>query len=178
LESVRANSSDDLVKLGVRKARKQAKDAFRKGLPEKLSKLHLQVAAKFGERSPVLKECFPSGRTAFAKSADDLLESHLLALAAGLTGREAELGTEPAADAEALRTNWLAVYSASESSSGVKSAAEKARREARLGLQLELFRNLLALAAQFPREPKQLDRFMRQSFLEDHPVKKSAPPPA
>jgi len=51
-----------------------------------------------------------------------------------------------------------------------------AKNAARAALQLELFKNLLTLALNFPAQPNQLDAYMQQSLLEDHPA--AAPTPA
>ncbi len=69
------------------------------------------------------------------------------------------------------------MYAASETSSGAKTTTEEGKRNARLGLQLELFKNLLTLALNFPRQPEKLDLYMQQSLLEDHPHQPPAPPP-
>jgi hypothetical protein len=47
-------------------------------------------------------------------------------------------------------------------------------------LQLELFKNLLTIALNFPRQPDQLDIYMQPSLLADHPqqtIPKPTPPP-
>ena len=165
LQAVQSSTTDDLTKLGVRKARKLAKQTFRKALPEKIAKLQGAVIAKFGAKGAEVAECFPDGRTIFTKSPDDKLESQLRTLIAGVTAHQAQLGAPVVAEAEALRVDWLTVYSASETSTGGKAATEQQRRAARLGLQLELFLNLLALAAQFPRQPERLDLFLQPSLL-------------
>ena len=61
-------------------------------------------------------EVFPNGRSVFAKSqtTDDLLGSKLTALVAALTAKQADLGAPVVTEATALKTNWTALYEASE----------------------------------------------------------------
>jgi hypothetical protein len=65
LDLVAASATDDLTKLGLRKARKQVKDAFRKDWPGRVARSGAAVGAKFGPDAPEMTECFPQGRTFF-----------------------------------------------------------------------------------------------------------------
>jgi len=165
LQLLESTATEDQTKLGIRKARKRAKLTFRRTLSARLAKLHGAVVARFGAKGAGVAECFPLPRTRLVNCADDLMESHLRAVITGMTARQAELGAAVLADAEALHADWLAVYEASESSSGAKAKAEQGQRAARRALQLELFLNLLALAAQFPRQPERMDLFLQQTLL-------------
>jgi hypothetical protein len=169
--------TDDQTKLGLRKARKQAKDAFRSALPKNISPLAVAVEAKFGEGSPEFVECFPQGRAVFTRCTDDKVANHLQTLINGVTAHQALLGAPVVASATALLTGWNAVYAPSESASGAKTTTEAAKSAARGALQLELFKNLLTIALNNPRLPDNLDNFMQQSLLEDHPVTPPSPPP-
>ncbi|MEP7367789.1 MAG: hypothetical protein ABI972_31395 [Acidobacteriota bacterium] len=170
-------SSDNTLKLGARKAAKDAKDEFRKNLPEEIGKIYVVVIAKYGLNGTQVTEVFPNGRTVFAKSGttDDLLGSKLTALVAVLTAKQADLGAPVVTEATALKTNWTALYEASEEKSGQKSTTEEGKRAARADLQLELYFNLIELMKMFPRQPEKLSLYMTQSLLEDHPH--HAPPP-
>lgn len=69
---------------------------------------------------------------------------------------------------------WNAVYAPSETSSGAKTTTQAAKNAARSALQLELFKNLLTIALNFPRQPDQLDilyaaEFAGGSSAADHP---------
>ena len=44
-------------------------------------------------------------------------------------------------------------------------------------MQLELFKNLLTLALNFARQSEQLDLYMQQNLLEDHPQQQPPTPP-
>lgn len=169
--------TDDQTKLAIRKARKQAKDDFRKSLPDGVGKIYGAVIAKYGPNGVETTECFPEGRGVFAKSTDDRLANQLQTLINGVTAHQADLGAPLVADATALLTGWNAVYSTSESSAGAKTTTQAAKNAARASLQLELFKNLLTIALQFPRQPEQVDVYMQQSLLEDHPVTPDAPTP-
>ncbi len=162
-------TTDNISKLGLRKACKQGKNAFREALPGNIAKLHGAVVAKYGLESMQVTDCFPQGRSVFGTCTDDLVEPHLQALSTWLTAHQADLGPQPAGDAGGLLSTWTALYAASESSTAAKAGTEEARRNARLNLQLELFKNLLAIAAVYARQPEKISLFMQQSLLEDHP---------
>lgn len=174
LKMFRAAFVSDATKLGGRKTAKGNKRKFRKSLPPAIGEIYVVLAAKYGLKAPVLKEFFPMGRTAFYKFADDQLGNGLGSLVAALTKHQAELGADVVSQAKALQSDWQTIYEASESSSGAKSATEAGRRNARTALQKELFLNLLALVQNYPDQPEQLDRFMRQSLLKSHRSKKAA----
>ncbi len=160
-------TSDDQVKLGIRKARKLAKDAFRKGLVGKVEMLAAAVVAKFGKQGAEYMECFPQGRTVYKDSTDDHLEGHLTQLHTALAAHAAALGPQAAADAAGLLSTWTVVYAASESSTGSKTTTEAGKQQARENLQLRLFLNLLEIARLNARHPEALDLYMRQSLLEN-----------
>jgi hypothetical protein len=174
LALVQNSATTDETKLGIRKARKLAKETFRDTLPGNISKLHAAVVTKFGEKSTDMTECFPGKRGVFGKCKDDVLANHLQSMINGLTVRQAALGASVITDANALLATWNAVYGSSESSGGAKTATEADKRNARTALELELFKNLLTLALTFPGKPEQLDNYMQQSLLENHPTAKVA----
>lgn len=176
IATVHTAFSDDQSKLGLRKARKQAKDAYRKDLPGKIGKIAVAIEAAFGEGAPEFTECFPQGRTIFGRCADDQLANYLQTLITGVTAHSAQLGAQVIADATALLTGWNAVYAVSESSTGAKTNTQAAKNAARAALQLELFKNLLTIALNFPRTPEALDTYMQPSLLEDHPPSPPEPP--
>lgn len=59
------------------------------------------------------------------------------------------------------------------------TTSQEGKRLARENLQLMLFLNLLKLGEMFPRAPEQLNLYMQQSLLEDHPAEEEeeTPPP-
>jgi hypothetical protein len=177
-------ANDDGVKLGLRKARVMLKDQFRRSLPEQLGYIQGAIKSFFKAQSPeVLLECFPEGLTVFSQCRDDAVNNHLTELVTALTARSAPTGPMPAnalGDAGGLLSTWIAIYSASETSSAHKSSTEVEKRAARKALQLELFLNLLFLAAQFPNQPEKAADFMRQSLLQNPdtpPPPENTPPP-
>ena len=170
--------TDDQVKLGLRKSRKSVKDTFRKSLPKNIEKIWAVVVAKYGSDGPETLECFPLGRAVFntGGATDDHVQNHLQTLIAGVTAHQGDLGATVVGDANGLLSTWIAVYAASESSTGAKTTTEAGKKGARENLQLELFFNLLEVAKAFPRQPAKLDLFMQQSLLEDHPSEEPEPP--
>lgn len=177
LSAVSTAFTDDQTKLGVRKARKAAKDNYRKALPENVSKIYGVVTGKFGSKGPEVAECFPQGRKVLATASDDKVGNYLQTLITGVTAHQAQLGATVVTDATALLAAWNAVYTVSESATGAKTTTEAAKRTARAALQLELFKNLLTIALNFPRQPEQLDLYMQPALLEDHPVAPEPPAP-
>lgn len=169
-------TTDDQTKLGLRKAKKMAKDAFRKALPGNVAKLAGVVMAKYGDKSPEMAECFPQGRAVFSSCTDDMVANHLAAMRNGLMNHQGDLGAPVVGDANGLLSTWTVVYAASESSTGSKTTTEAGKAAARQNLQLELFKNLLTIALNFPRQPDSLALYMQQSLLEDHPQQPPAPP--
>lgn len=165
LEAVNSHTSADSGTLGQRKSRKSMMRSFRKALPGKIADITCVVIGKFGLNAPDLTQCFPKGRRVLARCSDDTVSSHIRVLIAALTARQAVLGAGVVAQAELLQTQWQSVYDESESSAAKKASAEKARRDARSSLQLELFLNLLAIVQAFPRQPEAVKRYMRQSLL-------------
>jgi hypothetical protein len=178
LNGVGGAFSDDKTKAALRKARIQAKDNFRLALPAAIGKIYGEVLAKFADASPEMTECFPRGRSVFSQCTDGALAEELQALLNGVTAHAAALGAQAVTDATALGTGWTAVYQTSETSTGNKSGSQAAKQAARSALQLELFKNLLTLALNFPGQPEQLDTYMQQSLLEPHTASSSTPPPA
>jgi hypothetical protein len=170
--------ASDLGKLGERKTSKQAKDAFRATLPAAIGKIYVTLQNKYGEKAAQLKEFFPNGRTGFSRATDDQVGNNLQTLIAELTLHQTDVGAQTVTDATALLTGWNAVYTPSESSSGAKTTAMAAKNNARAALQLELFKNLLTIALQYPRQPDMLDVYMQQSLLEPHTQTATTPPPA
>lgn len=172
--------TDDETKLGLRKARKLVKDNYRIALPKSVGKLAVAVEAKFGEGAAEFVECFPHGRTVFSNCPDDEVANNLQTLINGVTNHQAQLDAQVVPDATALLAGWNAVYAPSETSSGAKTTTQAAKKAARSALQLELFKNLLTIALNFPRQPDQLDIYMQPSLLADHPQQttpKPTPPP-
>jgi hypothetical protein len=169
LLSVETCLTDDQTKLGLRKSRIQTKVTFRSNLPDKIAMINGVVVGKYGPNAPEVTECFPSGRSVFSTCTDDRVENHLQTLINGLTAHQADLGPEVAGDAGGLLSTWLAVYGASNSSTAQKTTAQDAKRNARLNLQLELFKNLLTIGLNFARQPDKVSLYMVQSLLDDHP---------
>jgi hypothetical protein len=76
-----------------------------------------------------------------------------------------------------LHTGWNAVYAPSETATGAKTSTRDAKKAARAALALELYKNLLTLALQFPKQPDKLDLYMQLSLLGPHSPTPSTPPP-
>jgi len=170
-------ATDDLTKKGIRKAKKQVKNAFRESLREEIAKVNGAVVAKYGPNSPVVAECFPQGRSIFASATDDGLEQHIQSLLNAITAHVADLGAPLVATVAGLLSEWQAVHANSESSGGNATTSQEGKRMACENLQLMLFLNLLKLADMFARQPEKLNLYMQQGLLEDSNVPYAEEPP-
>lgn len=144
-------ATDDIVKLGLRKSAKSAKDSFRSVLPAQLGTLEAKVAGHYGYRSDQVKQLFPSGRDIFNTCADDAVDDHLSAVLTALNALAPAMGAtgvDAQGLASSLLSNWIALYAASETSSGNKTTTEMEKRSARQNLAAKLHLALLAVATQ------------------------------
>jgi hypothetical protein len=168
LAQVEEHVTDDQGLLGIRKARKQAKDNFRETtIPADVKRIEAGFTAAFGGDSPILLEALPTGRSIFQTCRDDQMTSHLQTLLNAVTRHQASLAPATLTQATALRNNWATLYQASEVSTGNKSVTQLGKKEARQALQLQLFLNLLKLGSMFPRQPEKLSTYMQQHLLEN-----------
>lgn len=174
--------TDDQTKLGVRKSRKMAKDAFRESIPGSVAKFAGSIVAQYGSNAPELAECFPEGRTIFSTCRDDEVLQHLETLSNGVNAHVADLGAPLGTKVTQLIAAWVAIYNASETSAGQKTTTEAEKKMARNNLALMLFLNLVKLMEMFPRQPEKLALYMTQSLLEvpgsDEEEEPEPPPPA
>jgi len=169
--------TDDQGRLGVRKARKQAKDDFRLQIPADVKRIEAGFIAAFGADSPVLLEALPQGRTLFNTCRDDQVEVHLQTLLDAATTHQASLAPATLTLATTLKNNWVTIYQASEASTGSKTVTQEGKKLARENLQLMLFLNLLKLAEMFPRQPEKLALYMMQHLLENPSAPEEPTPP-
>jgi hypothetical protein len=137
-------------------------------LPAVIAQVNVAVKAEYGERASQVAGCFPFGRKIFARCRDDLLETYLGALIDNLQKLAPALVVT-------LRSDWLALHQSSGTAGAQKATAEASRRNARRGLERELYLNLLALAQNFPLQPEKLNLFMQPSLLFPHRGHKAAP---
>lgn len=165
LADINSTETNHLMGLGLRKASKAGKAKFRRELRGKLGQIHATMWARYGLRSPEITAVFGKSRGRMARTVDDRLKEDLMVVAEGVVARAADLGATVVAQAQNLLADWTTVWQASEAAAGAKSAAQQAKRSARAALQRELFRNLLAIAAQFPGEREKLKLYMQKSLL-------------
>ena len=170
--------TNDQGKLGIRMARKQAKDNFRKSLPAAVTKLVAAVIAQYGDGSPEVTECVPNGRSIFSSCRDDQVEVHLQTLVNAITAHQADLGAPLVTAATNLKTAWVTIHTASEASTGGKTTTEEGKKLARENLQLMLYLNLVKLMEMFPRQPEKLALYMQQHLLENPSSGEEPEPPA
>ena len=167
LTALEGTMSSNETKLALRMARVQAKDAFRAALPVNLARIHGAVVAAFGPDSTQLTECFPQGRTPFILCPDDQLDDKLQALNQCLSPYAAQVGQVHLDNLGGLLSTWIALLASVETASALKNSSESVRRNARATLQLELFKNLLALATAFPNDVAKAALYCPQHLLEN-----------
>jgi hypothetical protein len=169
-------AGNDLIKLGVRRARKSAKDAFRASLPEHTRRIQGVLEGIFGIESAQVKQAFPEGRNALTQCTDDLLLSKLQSVSTVVAANAAELPPAIVTLAAGLVPNWTALHAESETATGDKTATEDEKRAARTALQDQFFLTLAKLMELFPNQPDQLLLYMQQHLLEDHPAEEEEEP--
>ncbi len=167
--------SDPKAKLGLRKARKKVKDDFHANLAENVARIGAVVVSKFGADTPEITDCLPHGHAVFSECRDDQVAAHLQKLIDGVTALQPSLGPVPVTDASNLQAAWTTVYKASEISTTRNTSSQESKNAARADLQDVLFVNLLEIAGMFPGQPDKLDRYMRQSLLENPPEAAKVP---
>jgi hypothetical protein len=160
-------SLDDQTQVAIRGALVKAKENFRRDLPVDIQKVYGQCLGHYSEAGVEMKQIFPEGRSVFGKCRDTELAGKLGVMVAGVTAKQADLGAPLVTQATAILTNWNAIYAASLGSLSDQGATQEARKEARENLCLQLYLNLLAIAAQFPGQEEKLDIYMKQHLLEN-----------
>lgn len=164
--------TDETSKLGIQKARTQAKVTFRDTLDEAVAKIHGDFVASFGRDSTEVTEAFPEGRSIFDTCDDSLLENKLGALNTAVTTYSGALKPTTVGLSGSLLSIWIALYAAAGTGRGNKAASSDARRAAVKGLKKQCFKNLLGLAMQSADETETVavqkaDIYCPQHLLED-----------
>jgi hypothetical protein len=165
---VNTAAQTDANKGGERKTATGAKTAYRDTITAGADQIYQALIVKYGKKSITLKTFFPEGLTGFNRKRDDEMGNALSSLVTELTNHQADVGAPLVAQATALRDGWNAVYTPSEASSGAKDTSIDTKNTARAALQLELFKNLLTISLQFPRQPEIVDVYMQPSLLSPH----------
>lgn len=167
----------DFSSLGARKTSKKVKTDYRKTLADGAGKIMVTLENKYGKKSAMLTTFFPQGLGKFNRIPDDQVTNEWTSLIAALTAHTADVGAQTVTDATTLKNGWVAVYTPSENATGTKDSTMLAKQAARQALQLELYKNWLTIALQFPRQPEKLDVYMQQSLLSPHnPATPPTPP--
>ncbi len=177
LTAVESTHTDDETQLALRRAKVQLKEAFRNALPAAIGKIHGAVQSQFGDPSAEMTECFPQGLSAFSRTTDGDLAEQLQVVINGVTKLQPPLAASVITDVTALLTGWNTAFSARQTATGGKSSSKDAKLLARAALQLELYKNLLTIGLNFPRQAQALDTYMQQSLLSPHTQSPAAPAP-
>jgi hypothetical protein len=149
-------SLDDQTQVAIRGALVKAKENFRRDLPVDIQKVYGQCLGHYSEAGVEMKQIFPEGRSVFGKCRDNELAGKLGVMVAGVTAKQADLGAPLVTQATAIVTNWNAIYAASLGALSDQGTTQEAKKAARENLCLQLYLNLLAIAAQFPGDEEKL----------------------
>jgi hypothetical protein len=170
--------SDDGSKLGLRKARNQAKKTFREEtLRRSVARIEGGITSAYPDSTLVLLEALPNGRTVFNTCRDDEVAAHIAVLHIAVTAHAADLAPAIVTLAGTLVSQWTAILDACGETTGQKAATENDMRLARQDLQLMLFLNLNKLGEMFPRQPEKLSLYMQQHLLENRSSSEEEEPP-
>lgn len=151
----------NLIKAGLRKSRKQAKDDTRDTVIKGAEKIIGFAVGHFGSDAPEIAEFIPQGRTIFGTATDDTINNHLATLTAAVTTHLAVLGANVLTLATDLESGWAAIYAASESSTAEKSLTEQERNAAREAVLNEIYLTTLHIGIAFPDQPGILGQFLQ-----------------
>jgi len=162
LESV---VSDAGLRLAIQKAKTEGKVAFRDALPANIARIHAAVVAAFGPNAPEVTECFPEGRSVFNACRDEQLNNKLEILVAALVPKAAAVGQLHVNNAGGLLSAWTATHAAQGTAMATSGATDASRNAARAVLRLELFKNVLTLALNFPDDLAKADLYCPQQYL-------------
>lgn len=140
--------TDRLTKAGIEAGRVQAKDLFRETLPPKVRVLFSAVSVAYGDPSPDLTMCFPSGRTVFNArgSKDEDLNNHLNQLKNALTSRSAAVGAAHVTTITNLLTQWSALYTERWSADADTDMSVSGQLSALTALKIQLYKNVHTVA--------------------------------
>lgn len=126
-----------------------------------------RVRDKFERGSAEYAEFFPQGLTEFAQARMGQVPALLDRLVTAAQKHQAALGPELLAEFTALRTKFSTAREGQVDIKGDLSHARAAVTTARRTLELQVGRNLLAIASHHLGEPNQARAFFTQSLLED-----------
>ena len=177
LAGVESGVTDTATKDALRKGKTQVKESFREALPENIRKIHGAVVAAFGDPSPELTDCFPEGRNVFNKCRDEELNNKLGQLLACITPKAAQVGATAVSNTAGLLSTWTSIYAAQDVAMAQRTSTAESRDTAKANLQLQLFLNVLALAAAFPDQPDKCDVYCPQQYLHNPEATDDTPLP-
>jgi len=155
--------TDVNVKRALREAKTQAKDDFRDALTGHIRRIYGAVAGVYGDPSVELTECFPQGRTVFRSCGDEQLNNHLGQLVACLANKTVDAGIKTLAQAQL--TNWNTIYAAQGTAKDDVNVTAEEREAKRAALEMQLYKNILTVALQYPGDFTKCDYYFPQQYL-------------
>ena len=157
--------SSELDKGALQIMRTQLKEAFRATLPDQIGRLYAAVGAKYGLKSAELTRVFPQGRSIFTQCKQESLNNYLEQLAAGIAAYAQALGADVVTQANNLVTTWDSLYQESSQSKRAKKGVAVSRQALRAALEVELWKNVLWVAYNFPGDEAKMKLYCPQELL-------------
>lgn len=155
--------TDVNVKLALREAKTQAKEDFRNNLPLHIRRIYGAVAGVYGDPSVEITECFPQGRSLFRDCRDEQLNNHLGQLVACLANKTVDASIKTLAQAQL--TNWNAIYTAQGTAKDDVNVTAEVRAAKRAALEMQLYKNILTVALEYPGDFAKCDYYFPQQYL-------------
>ena len=165
LNNVEACVTDVGTKAAIQKARTETKNLFRDDLPAGIRRIEGAVIAAYGKGGVDYIECFPEGLQVFSRCRDEELNNKLGVLVNALTPRSATVGEVHLSNATEFKSTWEAIVSAQSAAMGQREASAEQRKADRDTLRLELYKNVLTIALQYPGQPDKCDLYCPQQYL-------------
>jgi hypothetical protein len=163
LSNAESGVTDLGAKAAIKLAKTEVKDNFREALSPTIRRIQGSVTGVYGDPSPELTECFPQGRTVFHTCKDEELNNKLGQLVACLANKTVEADIKTLAQAQL--TNWNAIYTAQgEAKDDVEVTAESQDAK-RAALALQLYKNVLTVALEYPGDFAKCDYYFPQQYL-------------
>jgi hypothetical protein len=163
LSNAESGVTDLGAKAAIKLAKTEVKDNFREALSPIIRRIYGSLAGVYGDPAPELTECFPQGRTVFHTCKDEELNNKLGQLVACLANKTVDAGIKTLAQAQL--TNWNAIYTAQGEAKDDVEVTADSQDAKRAALALQLYKNVLTVALQFPGDFAKCDYYFPQQYL-------------
>ncbi len=158
-------SSKD-VKFAVQQSLTKSKDSLVEEFVKKISQKEGLIRSIWGVDSPTYQEFFPLGLSEYHKASLKNISMLMNRIINAATEHVDDIG-QPFVDLfSMMRSNFTAARNAQLEKKGEVSDTRSEKNENRSVLEIELMKNLLALAAEYSGRPEKCTDFFDQSFID------------